>query len=110
MVHRRGEQLHRHGDVAAGGGLGLDDAHAELVVGVLEHRQGVAVLADRGDRARQVVRPFDLVLDEAVQDHQLGRGGAEVGAEPRVVALVLLQVLDEAAPLRLGQLQRVAVA
>ena len=42
---------------------------------------------------------------EAVQNHQLGRRRAEVRAQPGVVALVLMDVLDEPVPLRLGELE-----
>ena len=87
--------------------LGLDDADAELVVAVLERSRArsrsraIAAIAPARSSGR-----LDLVLDEPVQDHQLGRRRAEVGAQACVVALVLLQLLGEPVPLRLGQLQR----
>ena len=56
---------------------------------LLEQRELVAVRRDLGDRAADVGRLLDLVLDEAVLDHQLGRRHAEVGAQARGVALVL---------------------
>ena len=90
-VDRRGEQLDRDGDVVCGRRLGLDHPDADDLVVVVDDRERVAVLADRGERAVDVRRRLDLVLDQPVQHHQLGRGRPEVGAQPRVVALVLLQ-------------------
>src|SRR3954452_2882778 len=109
-VDRRAEQLDRNADRERRARLRLDEADLERIVVIAEQRELVAVGRDRLDRLGDVAGLLDLVLDEAVVDHQIGGGRAEVRAQARRDAVVLRKLLREPPPLRLRQLHGIAVA
>ena len=65
------------------------DLQLDQAVGLAEHAERVAVVERVDDGLVEVGERGDVGLDEPVRDHEVGRGGAEVGAQAAEPALEL---------------------